>query len=266
MLQLPVSVRKLHANQQHAQAPHPMMSKLPILSTILGAYGAVFRNFGTLIRAFTLPFLVLLVLSTMRDAMSPGFVKDLLFWAASLPFLTLAAMACQRVVLLGPDSLNNPWSLYWTERETSFFINLIILSGLSLLAGWVFGVIFLMSPERPFGFHTPWLGLVLTYVAVTYLLGRFGMILPANSLGKNMFLSNSWYLTAGNGPHVAIVLLVPMAILVAVVMLIGPYLTSRLGFVGVLIIFALHVVTLAVEFAALASSYRFLSDSAKSSN
>ena len=243
-----------------------MMSKLPILSTVFGAYGAVFGNAGALIRAFMLPFLVLLVLSTIRDSIAAGFIVGLLFWALSLPFVTLIAMACHRVVLLGRDSLNNQWSLYWTERESSFLINVIILSGLLFIAGWIFNVIFLMSPERPFGFHTPWLGMVLTYVSLAYVQGRFSMVLPANALGKNMFLSNSWYLTAGNGPRVALVLIIPVAILFAVVTLIGPAVESRLGFVGELIIFVLYLISFAVEIAALSLSYRFLDDSAKSAN
>ncbi len=243
-----------------------MMSKLPIISTIFGAYGAVLKNAGTLIRAFMLPLLVLLVLKTIQDELSPSLFTDLIFRFLSLPFATLIAMACHRVILLGPASLNNPWSLYWTSRETSFFINMIILGALILLASWVFGLIFMMSPETPFGFSTPWLGLVLTYIAVTYLQGRFGMILPSTALGKNMFLSNSWYLTAGNGPRITIVLLAPLLILYGVMTMLGPVLLSLPDFAGVVIVLLIFITSFAVEIAALSLSYRFLRDSANSRN
>lgn len=243
-----------------------MMSKLPILSTIFGAYGAVLGNIGTLIRAFMLPMLVLVVLKTIQDELAVNQFITLVFWFLNLPFATLIAMACHRVVLLGPDSLNNPWSLYWTSRETSFFINMIILGVLMLLASWVFGVVFLMSPETPFGFSTPWLGVALTYVAVTYLQGRFGMILPSTALGKNMFLSKSWYLTAGNGPRITIVLLAPVAILFGVMRMLEPALLSLPTIVSVVIVLFVFVISFAVEIAALSLSYRFLRDSANSRN
>ena len=241
-----------------------MMSKLPIFSTVFGAYGAVLGNIGTLIRAFMLPMLMLVVLNSIQGELSANLFIDLIFWFLSLPFATLIAMACHRVILLGPESLNNPWSLYWTSRETSFFINMIILGVLILLANWVFGVIFLMSPETPFGYSTPWLGVALTYVAVTYLQGRFGMILPSTAVGKNMFLSNSWYLTAGNGPRLTIVLLAPLAILLGVMTMLGSALVSLPAFAGVVIVLLIFVLTFAVEIAALSLSYRFLRDSANS--
>lgn len=241
-----------------------MMSKLPILSTIFRAYGAVLSHAGTLLRAFLLPLLALVVLKTIQDELSANLFTDLIFWFLNLPFATLIAMACHRVILLGPDSLNNPWSVYWTSRETSFFINMIILGSLILMANWVFGVIFLMSPETPFGYSTPWLGVALTYVAVTYLQGRFGMILPSTALGKNMFLSQSWYLTAGNGPSITIVLLAPILILFGVMSLLGPVLVSLPVFAGVIIAMLVFILSFAVEIAALSLSYRFLRDSANS--
>lgn len=243
-----------------------MMSKLPILSMILGAYGAVFRNIGTLMRAFTLPALALLVLSAIQDSMSAGFMKTALFWFIALPFTTLIAIACHRVVQLGPDSLNNPWSVYWTKRETAYFINLIILSIVLLLGSWIFGVIFLMSPETPFGISTPWLGMVLTYIAVAYIQGRFSMVLPVSAIGKNMFLSGSWYLTAGNGPRMTIILLIPLAVMFGITSMLRPALLQLPDIAGLLINLLVYVVSFAVEIAALSLCYQFLRDSANSSN
>lgn len=243
-----------------------MMSKLPIFSMIFGAYGAVFRNAGTLMRAFMLPILALLVLSAVRDAMTASFLKTALLWFIALPFATLIAMACHRVVQVGPDALNNPWSVYWTKRETAYFINLIILSVVMLLGSFIFGVIFLMSPETPFGISTPWLGLVLTYVAVAYIQGRFSMVLPVSAVGKNMFLSGSWYLTAGNGPRMTIILLVPIAVMFAITSMLRPALLQFPDIANLLINLLIYVLSFAVEIAALSLSYQFLRDSANSSN
>lgn len=243
-----------------------MMSKLPIFSMIFGAYGAVFRNTGTLVRAFMLPTLALLVLSAIQNAMTTGFFKTVLFWIIAMPFATLIAVACHRVVQVGPDSLNNPWSVYWTKRETAYFINLIILSVVLLLGSWIFGVIFLMSPETPFGISTPWLGLVLTYIAVAYFQGRFCMVLPVSAVGKNMFLSGSWYLTAGNGPRMTVILLIPLAVMFAITSMLRPVLVSLPDVANLLINLLVYVVSFAVEVAAISLCYQFLRDSANSSN
>lgn len=242
-----------------------MMPKLPILSTLLGAYAEVFRNLGTLVRAALLPALLMLILSTVKNAFGSGFVSNLIFWFLSLPSATLIAMSCHRTVLLGTDSLNNPWSLYWTDRETEFFINLIILGGMMLLAKTAFGVIFLMAPDTAFGMAVPWLGVALTYILVTYLQGRFSMVLPANAVGKKMFLSASWYLTAGNGPRIAIVLLLPIAILVGIAITFNQ-MESGLSMLGVVGIGIVYLLTFLVEIAALSLSYKFLQNAASSTS
>lgn len=242
-----------------------MMPKLPVLSTILGAYAKVFRNLGVLVRAALLPALLMLILSTFRGAFGSGFLSNAIFWFLSLPSATLIAMSCHRVVLLGPDSLNNPWSLYWTDRETEFFINLIILGSMMLLAKTVFGVIFLMAPETAFGMAAPWLGVALTYIVVTYVQGRFSMVLPANAVGKKMYLSASWYLTAGNGPRIAIVLLLPLFILTGITLAFSS-LGSDISTLAVFGIGILYLLTFLVEIAALSLSYKFLKAAAASTD
>tara|TARA_R110002096_G_scaffold57426_2_gene145611 strand:- start:21807 stop:22538 length:732 start_codon:yes stop_codon:yes gene_type:complete len=242
-----------------------MMSKLPILATLFGAYAEVLKNLGVLVRAALLPALLMLILSVVTNALGSGFLSSVVFWFVSLPSATLIAMSCHRVVLLGPDSLNNPWSLYWTDRETEFFINLIILSGMMFLAKTAFGVIFLMAPETAFGMAVPWLGIALTYIVVTYVQGRFSMVLPANAVGKKMFLSASWYLTAGNGPRIAVVLLMPIFILAGVTIAFSQ-LESDVSLLGVVGIGILYVLTFLVEIAALSLSYKFLQASASSTN
>lgn len=242
-----------------------MMSKLPILATLFGAYAAVFRNLGVLVRAALLPALLMLILSVVKNALGSGFLSNIVFWFLSLPSATLIAMSCHRVVLLGPDSLNNPWSLYWTDRETEFFINLIILGGMMMLANFVFGVIFLMAPETAFGVAVPWLGIVLTYIVVTYVQGRFSMVLPANATDKKMYLSASWYLTAGNGPRITIVLLLPIVILAGILTAFNQ-IEANVSMLSIVGIGILYVLTFLVEIAALSLSYKFLQATASSPN
>lgn len=238
-----------------------MIPTLPIFATVYGAYSKVFQNFGALSRATVLPVLVLLVFATVRETAPSGALVSLIFWSLNLPFVALIAVACHRVVLLGADSLNNPWSIYWTARETSFLVWLLILGIFLFVAAKILSVVFLMSPSTVFGFRTPWLGLIFTYIAVTYLGGRFSMVLPATALGKRMIMSNSWYLTAGNGPTITVALLLPLVImwcLLTLGKLLAPFVPQSFSMVVVVILIA---ITFAAEVAVLSLSYQYLRDS-----
>jgi len=231
-----------------------MIPTLPVLAMVLGAYATVFRNLGTLTRASFLPMLVLISLVGLEVATEPGILLSLLFWLAGLPFAALIAVACHRVVLLGPDSLDSPWSMFWSNRESSFFVWLIILGITLYIAGLVIGTVFLMAPDGVIRF-------VLTVFAITYIEGRFSMVLPATAIGNRMFLSNSWYLTAGNGPRIAIALLLPLAALWGVVSLSGTLMLVVPLAVYITIIVISFLITIAVEIAVLSLSYQFLRDS-----
>ena len=239
-----------------------MIPKLPILPTVFGAYSKVLSNSVTLIRATFLPMLALIIIGVIHDATPTSWVLSLVFWVMSLPFTALIAIACHRVILLGPGSLDNPWSMYWTKRESSFVVWLVIFAVFLTLAWWVFGVVFLMAPDSAFGYATPWLGTFLTAVTVTYLDGRFSMVLPAAAVGKQMFFSNSWYLTGGNGLRITVVLILPLAIFW------GGFAMAERTFAddpSVTLITAaaiIGLITFAVEVAVLSLSYKFLRDAA----
>ena len=239
-----------------------MLAKVPVFTIVFGAYAAVFRNFTALIQAWFLPGLALVALSAIRLPRQDSFLLELFYWLVNLPLLTLVGVACHRIILLGRDSLTNPWSLYWTKRETSFFSWLLILGVFFYGASKLLSVLFLMSPETVLGFNAPNLGVFLTYVTVTYLVGRFSMVLPATALDKRLILSNSWILTAGSGLRIALAILVPVTILLIVMMYGGAFLSLlSVIMLTTLFIFVLFI-TVAVEIAVLSKSYRFLTDSA----
>ncbi len=231
-----------------------MIPLLPVFSIVYRAYAIVWENLRTLIRAALLPGLVLVVLQVVEDAVAPGRMLGLVFWLAGLPFAALIAVACHRVFLLGPASLDNPWSLFWSDRESSFLTWLVILGVATYLLSLVLGIFMLMAPNR-------WLGVALFLFALIYLQGRFSMVLPATAVGERMFLSGSWYLTSGNGLRYAVALAIPVAFAIIIMLL----LISLAGFlptpVFTIVITAWFVFTGAVEIAVLSLSYKFLTES-----
>ncbi len=216
----------------------------------------------TLIRATFLPMLALIIIGVVHDAAPTSWILSLVSWAMSLPFTALIAIACHRVILLGSGSLDNPWSMYWTKRESSFVVWLVIFTVFLTLAWWIFGVVFLMAPDSVLGYATPWLGSFLTALTVTYLEGRFGMVLPAAALGKQTFFSNSWYLTGGNGLRITVVLILPLAILWGGFAMAARTLVDNPSAVLIIAAAIVSLITFAVEIAVLSLSYKFLRDAA----
>lgn len=230
-----------------------MLPRLPILVTLLSAYGAVFGNLGTLIKAFFVPAVIMLALAVIGAEFEGSVVARVLIGIAGLPFATLMAVAVHRSVLLGPDSLVNGWSLYWSERETSFLTWLVILGIWLSITVFAFSVAALMLQES-------WLISLAVYVFYLWVQGRFSMVLPATAVDRRMHLSQSWYLTSGNDLQLIVVLGFPILVMVGLFRLIF-MLHSAYGYV--ILAYAVSLFTMAVEVAVLSLSYRFLFEEAR---
>lgn len=239
-----------------------MIPTLPVFATTLGAYSKIFGNAAAVGRASLLPVLALLIIRTIQDSVAPGAPASFLFWCLQMPFAAMIAVACHRIVLLGPDSLINAWSFYWTSRESSMLVWIFILSVIIYGSTVILGTVFLMSPERPFGISTPWLGTLLTWISVTYVSGRFCMVLPATALNKRCVLSNSGYMTAGNGLQVAVALLLPLAIMWLLLSLAGFVVINTAGDAFRVFTYLVAVVTFVTELAVISLCYKFIRDSA----
>lgn len=236
------------------------MPSLPILTIVFSAFIGVFRNLGTLARAGFIPFAVGLVLTTIENQTDGGFLMMLLFGALSAPFYAVFVVACHRVFLLGPDALTNPWSLYWTSRETAFLGWSLLLGIAGYLIALGLGVVSLMAPDTVLGYDSKWLPTAIILVGTTWFFARFAMVLPASALGKRVILSNSWYLTANNGVRLTIALLAVLLIVWSLVVFIAKLWPQLSMQVAVMIVSILAMFLIAVQAAVLSRSYRILTE------
>lgn len=238
-----------------------MLPNLPVFSIVFRAYGAVFRHLGAILRASLLPTLILLVIGAIEAALpGDGTVQRVVFWLIGAPFSAVMIAAYHRIVLLGPDALNNPWCLYWTPRETGFLGWMLLLQVMAAVLGFALSVVALMAPETVFGFRVPWLEALFVGGITAYVISRFSMVLPATALGKRVILSNSWYLTAGNGVRLVVALALPLAICLAASYAIFKLIAMLTPFLAIVLIWPFLLFSFAVEIAALSLSYRFLND------
>ncbi|MCH9694506.1 MAG: hypothetical protein K0U72_08360 [Gammaproteobacteria bacterium] len=237
-----------------------MIPSLPILSIVLRAYGKVFGNMGALLRAWLIPMLLMIVIDALRRDATYGLLTDFAYSLLEMPVYALAAIACHRIVLLGSDSLTNPWSLHWSRRESMFFYWLFMFAIMLYVAAMLLGVAVLAAPDRAFGYDADWLGGAIMIVVLFYLYGRFAMVFPATALDTRMIMSQSWLLTAGNGLRLTITLLLPIAPVYLAARLLEWSLPADVMQYAEVIYFPLELIGGAAVIATLSLSYQFLRD------
>ena len=233
------------------------ISNLSVLESVLGGYSAVFGNIGVLLRAWLVPLLYLAMLVVIADQAPDNWILTVLFWLLALPPVTLFAVATHRVILLGPHSLTNPWSIYWSKREADFLWWTFVLGVGAALLVLTLNVTALMSPQSLFGIRVPWLPDFLVFMTAAYFAGRLGLVFPATALGRRQILSNSWTMTIGNGLRLMLALAIPWGIYQLLFWLIEVLSARALPTLMSILAGILALITIAVESCGIANSLFF---------
>lgn len=237
-----------------------MIPSLPILSIVFRAYGKVFGNLGAFLRAWLIPMLLMIAIDVLQGMTEPNMLTAVSFWLLEAPVYALAAIACHRIVLLGPDALTNPWSLHWSRRESSFFVWLVIFAIMMYVSAILLTLVVTMAPKTAFGYRVEWLDNAIMIIALFYIYGRFAMVYPATALDERMILSQSWLLTAGNGLRLAIALLLPIVPVYLFAQALSWGLPAGVMEYSGAVYAPLQFVGIAVVIASLSLSYQYLRD------
>jgi hypothetical protein len=117
--------------------------------------------------------------------------------------LSLIAVSCHRIVLLGETSLPSTWGLYWSTRELGYIGRAFVLGFLSRLPTILAGAILFFLSRRPLLSEIS----LVTWLAVAYPISRLSLVLPAMAIDQRVTFAESWQLSSGNGWRLAVVLL-----------------------------------------------------------
>lgn len=118
---------------------------------------------------------------------------------------TLAAVACHRVFLLGPESMANHELVWWSSRETRFIgweLRIAVKAVLIMIviAVLFFPVLSLMvaggAEENPIILYA--LGFLIGLLAA-YVVGRSSLVLPATAVDERPSMGWAWSISEGNG-------------------------------------------------------------------
>ena len=200
-------------NREHDLEPEwdPSVHYFPVWATIREAVQAIAKVWKVLLKAVAVPALVLTAVIVVLDGEYLGSLEDILLYLLSFGLLTMIAVSCHRLVILGADSLPNAWGLYWWGRETRFL-------------GWIYGIwIIALAPlvllialplftatATPLLFGIPFP--LALYPLALYVLARSSLVLPATAIGQRLTGWGSWRLSRSNGWRLALVMLIPLSV------------------------------------------------------
>ena len=197
----------------------PSAHRLPVWATVREAAQAIAREWKALLKAVAVPALLVAVVVVLEDPFpNRSFLWDLLTGVLTFVPLTLIAVSCHRLVILGVDSLPSAWGLFWSRRETRFlgwylliplitFVSLIVLSALVEIL-----LVALLNVGLASGGHLFLLLVLLAFAG--YAAARLSLVLPATSIGQRPTLKGSWRLSRSNGWRLALVMFLPSLVLI----------------------------------------------------
>lgn len=182
------------------------MERLPLLATVTEAAQRYGEQFPALLRVIALPALAYAVLSYLwYDAFSENRLTWLLLLVAQGFPLTLAAISCHRVFLLGSESVPSLGASGTTARDWRFIgmaTWLFIITNLLLQVPVTFTFLSLglfkpglIPPDRD---TTQAIGRIASLPAI-YVACRLAICLPAIAVDRRLGMRQAWVLTRGYG-------------------------------------------------------------------
>jgi hypothetical protein len=179
---------------------------LPVIALIRTAWQSYRQHFPQLMRVVALPALAHAVTlyiwyhSTERDKL-----LVVLLWLTQAFLLTLAAISCHRIILLGSESVPRLGASGTAARDSRFIATAAALYGLTLLTLQLASTAVFL-PLGLIGFDlvgaSSDLTQLLVYLATLpalYVVSRLSLCLPAVAVDRPLGPKHAWRLTRGDG-------------------------------------------------------------------
>ncbi|MBM0103361.1 hypothetical protein JM946_01330 [Steroidobacter sp. S1-65] len=182
------------------------MERLPLALLIQQALQRYRQHFPDLMRVLALPMLAhAVILFAWYPITQQDRVMVFLSGLAHALLMTLAAISCHRIILLGPESVPRLGASGTTSRDWRFIataIALFIMVNLLLQppAFAVFIPLALFAPEfAPPGSDMAMAVARLAALPAVYVVSRYAICLPAAAVDRPLAPKQAWQLTRGNG-------------------------------------------------------------------
>ena len=186
--------------------PPTAVRSVPVIDTMLTAYGMVLSRLDLVFKAAALPFVLSVVITGLSlMTQNNAFLTFILIALGFVPY-TLFGVAWHRLTLLGPGVAPPALIPGWTRRHwrfLSYIVAIILIANVVVLISAVFGSLLVgsagegqISPSQERTIY----GVALTLLIVLlYLALRLSFVFPAVSVDENYGLRLSWTHTRGQG-------------------------------------------------------------------
>ena len=182
------------------------MERLPLRATVTEAAQRYGEQFPALLRVIALPALAYAVMSYLwYDAFSENRLTWILLLVAQGFPLTLAAISCHRVFLLGSESVPSLGASGTTARDWRFigmatllFVITNILLQVPVTITFLSVGLFKPGLVPPDYDTVQAIGRIVSLPAI-YVACRFSICLPAIAVGRRLGMRQAWMLTRGYG-------------------------------------------------------------------
>jgi hypothetical protein len=188
------------------------ITKLPITKVLLGAFVVPWWSRRALAEALAIPVggLVAVRMIYWHLGLDWTVTTTWMLWIVQALFWVLFAIACHRIVLLGPAEAAMGLMPRWTRREFRFaawaFVTYAIATAGSWIATLVFATLILNIARS---WVDPEFGLIVAKYAagmvLTYLFARLAVMLPAAAIEARVGLGMAWRMTRGNGLRMLVI-------------------------------------------------------------
>lgn len=182
------------------------MERLPLVPLLQQALQRYRQHFPDLMRVLALPMLAhAVILFAWYPTTQQNSVLVFVLWLAQGTLMTLAALSCHRIILLGPDSVPRLGASGTTTRDWRFIATAIVLFIMVnlLLQPPTFAIFIALGLFAP-NFAPPGSDMAMTLgrlaaLPALYVVSRYSICLPAAAVERPLAPKQAWQLTRGYG-------------------------------------------------------------------
>ena len=202
------------------------MNPLPIIQTVLLTVAAIQKNWSSLLVGIAIPAVCITIIELLVSQLPPNFLTALLTFALTTPFHALFAIVCHRTVILGSDSLPNPYGMFWSDRELRFVGWTIALFVLTLLLVFSIGALAAALMLSTSSSIVSLVFAVVVWLGFIYIYTRLSLLFPATAVDEQASFIRAWQLSENNGMRMIAVALITVGPIAALSIAFGHYMPA----------------------------------------
>lgn len=218
---------------------------------------------GILLLAILIPTIAISIIEHLNLVVDFPWFLRLIGFAFYLVAISLVAVSCHRIILLGPDSMVTKWGVYWDNDLLNYIGALIFVAVCTAIIAVVLMfpmMAFVMMFSAAGGLFEPlnFLMLALVWVCIAYVMARISILLPARAVGDTTSFAKLFDLSKGNGWRLTIATMLPVFVIGALISSLTSWIFENPGTASLIPTVLLSLIYSMITICLLSCAYRAL--------